>query len=167
MMTPSRRVEEVKIELGNEEVDRGGKVFAMVSFQIFMQMISIIIDGYSRQFYVSLLDMLQTYLEIKRGTIPLPFSTDSSHFRNHVQHLLQTHESYLIQWESLLNKKFGCMSKKKFELPSFLRVLRSWRQWGDRWATNNFWRASLQACQPRAMASSLKYIKISSRWLFS
>ena len=40
----------VKIELGNEEVDRGGKVFAMVSFQIFMQMISIIIDGYSRRF---------------------------------------------------------------------------------------------------------------------
>ena len=65
-------MEEVKIELGNEEVDRGGKVFAMASFQIFMQMTSIIIDGYSRQFNVSLLAVLQTYLEIKRVTIPLP-----------------------------------------------------------------------------------------------
>ena len=43
-------MEEVKIELGNEEVDRGGKVFAMESFRIFMQMTSIVIDGYSRQF---------------------------------------------------------------------------------------------------------------------
>ena len=65
-------MEEVKIELGNEEVDRGGKVFAMVLFRIFMQMTSIIIDGYSRQFNVSLLAVLQTYLEIKRVTIPLP-----------------------------------------------------------------------------------------------
>ena len=29
-------MEEVKIELGNEEVDRGGKVFAMASFRIFI-----------------------------------------------------------------------------------------------------------------------------------
>ena len=65
-------MEEVKIELGNEEVDRGGKVFAMASFRIFMQMTSIIIDGYYRQFNVSLLAVLQTYLEIKRVTIPLP-----------------------------------------------------------------------------------------------
>ena len=43
-------MEEVKIELGNEEVDRGGEVFAMSSFRIFMQMSSMIIDGYSRQF---------------------------------------------------------------------------------------------------------------------
>ena len=43
-------MEEVKIELGNEEVDRGGKVFAMASFRIFMQMTSINIYGYSRQF---------------------------------------------------------------------------------------------------------------------
>ena len=100
-------MQEVKIELGNEEMDRGGKVFAMVSFRISIQMVSIVNDGYSRQFYVSLLDMLQTYLEIKRATIPLPFTTDSSHFRNHVQHLLQTHESYLIQWESRLNLHNG------------------------------------------------------------
>ena len=67
-------------------------------------MISIVNDGYSREFHVSLHDMFQTYLEIKRGTIPLPFTTDSSHLRNHVQHLLQTHELYLVQWESRLNK---------------------------------------------------------------
>ena len=95
---------EVKIELGNEEIDRGAKDFATISFRIFIQMTSIVNDGYSREFHVSLHDMFQTYLEIKRGTIPLPFTTDSSHFRNHVQHLLQTHESYLIQWESRLNK---------------------------------------------------------------
>lgn len=41
-------MEEVKIELGNEEVDRGGEVFAMASFRIFMQMTSITIYGYSR-----------------------------------------------------------------------------------------------------------------------
>ena len=120
------------MELGNDEIDRGAKDFATISFRIFIQMTSIVNDGYSRQFYVSLLDMLQTYLEIKRGTIPLPFITDSSHFRNHVQHLLQTHESYLIQWESRLNKILALCRKKKFELRSFLRVLRSWRQWGDR-----------------------------------
>ena len=62
-------------------------------------------------FDVSLLAVLQTYLEIKRGTIPLPFSTDSSHFRNHVQLLLQTHESYLIQWESRLNKTVALRRK--------------------------------------------------------
>ena len=88
----NRRVHEVKIELGNEEIDRGAKDFATISFRIFIQMTSIVNDGYSRQFYVSLLDMLQTYLEIKRATILLPFTTDSSHLRNHVQHLLQTHE---------------------------------------------------------------------------
>ena len=96
-------MQEVKLELGNEEIDRGAKDFAIISFRIFIQMTSIVNDGYSRQFYVSLLDMLQTYLEIKRGTIPLPFTTDSSHLRNHVQHLLQTHELYQIQWESRLN----------------------------------------------------------------
>ena len=104
-------MEEVKIKLENEEVDRGGEVLSMVSFQIFIQMTSIVNDGYSRQFYVSLLDMLQTYLEIKRGTIPLPFTTDSSHLRNHVQHLLQTHELYLIQWESRLNNAVALRGK--------------------------------------------------------
>ena len=74
-------------------------------------MTSIVNDGYSREFHVSLLDMLQTYLEIKRGTIPLPFTTDSSHLRNHVQHLFQTHGSYLIQWESRLNKSVALRGK--------------------------------------------------------
>ena len=105
-------MQEVKIELGNEEIDRGGKVFAMVSFRISIQMVSIVNDGYSREFYVSLLDMFQTYLEIKRATIPLPFTTDSSHLRNHVQHLFQAHELHLIQWESRLNKSVALCRKK-------------------------------------------------------
>ena len=104
-------MEEVKIELGNEEIDRGAKDFAIISFRIFIQMTSIVNDGYSREFHVSLLDMLQTYLEIKRATIPLPFTTDSSHLRNHVQHLFQTHGSYLIQWESRLNKSVALRGK--------------------------------------------------------
>ena len=107
----SRRVQEVKIDLGNEEIDRGAKDFAIISFRIFIQMTSIVNDGYSREFHVSLLDMLQTYLEIKRRTIPLPFTTDSSHLRNHVQHLFQTHGSYLIQWESRLNKSVALRGK--------------------------------------------------------
>ena len=72
-------MQEVKIELWNDEIDRGGKVFAIIAFRIFIQMTSIVNDGYSREFHVSLLDMLQTYLEIKRATIPLPFTTDSGH----------------------------------------------------------------------------------------
>ena len=112
-------MEEVKIELGNEEVDRGGKVFAMASFRIFIQMTSIVNDGYSRQFHVSLLDMLQTYLEIKRATILLLFTTDSSHLRNHVQHLLQTHELYLIQWESRLNKNLALCRKRNLNCDRF------------------------------------------------
>ena len=115
----SRRVQEVKLELGNEEIDRGAKDFATISFRIFIQMTSIVNDGYSRQFYVSLLDMLQTYLEIKRATIPLPFTTDSSHFRNHVQLLLQTHESYLIQWESRLNKNLALCRKRNLNCDRF------------------------------------------------
>ena len=50
-------MQEVKLELGNEEIDRGAKDFATISFRIFIQMTSIVNDGYSRQFYVSLLDM--------------------------------------------------------------------------------------------------------------
>ena len=115
----SRRVQEVKLELGNEEIDRGAKDFATISFRIFIQMTSIVNDDYSRQFNVSLLDMLQTYLEIKRGTIPLPFTTDSSHFRNHVQHLLQTHESYLIQLESRLNKTLALCRKRNLNCDRF------------------------------------------------
>ena len=121
-------MQEAKIEPGNEEIDRGAKDFAIISFRIFIQMTSIVNDGCSREFYVSLLDMLQTYLEIKRATIPLPFTTDSSHLRNHVQHLLQTHESYLIQWEFAWIKLWLYV-EKKFELRLFLWVLRSWRQW--------------------------------------
>ena len=112
-------MQEVKIKLGNEEIDRGAKDFAIISFRIFIQMTSIVNDGYSREFHVSLLDMLQTYLEIKRGTIPLPLTTDSSHFRNHVQHLLQTHESYLIQWESRLNKTLALCRKRNLNCDRF------------------------------------------------
>ena len=72
-------VQEVKLELGNEEIDRGAKDFAITSFRISIQMTSIVNDGYSRQFYVSLLDMLQTYLEIQRATTFHPFTTDSGH----------------------------------------------------------------------------------------
>ena len=31
----------------------------------------------------------------------------NDHLRNHVQYLLQTHELYLIQWESRLNSAVG------------------------------------------------------------
>ena len=72
-------MQEVKLELGNEEIDRGAKDFATISFRIFIQMTSIVNDDYSRQFNVSLLDMLKTYLEIKRATIPLSITTDSGH----------------------------------------------------------------------------------------
>ena len=35
-----------------------------------------------------------------------------NHLRNHVQHLLQTHELYLIQWESRLNKTVALRRKE-------------------------------------------------------
>ena len=34
-----------------------------------------------------------------------------NHHRNHVQHLLQTHELYLIEWESRLNKTVALRGK--------------------------------------------------------
>ena len=34
------------------------------------------------------------------------------HLRNHVQHLLQTHESYQIQWESRLNNAVAECAKE-------------------------------------------------------
>ena len=77
------------------------------------------------------------------------------------------HMNYIWSNGNLAWIKLWLYVENKFVLRLFLWVLRSWRQWGHRWATNNFWRASLQACQPRAMASSLKYMKISSRWFFS
>ena len=43
-------MQEVKIELGNEEIDRGGKVVVMVSFRISIKVTSIVDDGYSREF---------------------------------------------------------------------------------------------------------------------
>ena len=58
-------MEEVKIKLENEEVDRGGEVLSMVSFKIFIQMTSILNDGYSRQLSCLALAMLRTYLEKK------------------------------------------------------------------------------------------------------
>ena len=35
----------------------------------------------------------------------------NDHLRNHVQHLLQTHELYLIQWESRLNNAVALRGK--------------------------------------------------------
>ena len=66
-------MEDVKIKLENEEVDRGGEVLSMVSFKIFIQMTSILHDGYSRQLSCLALAMLRTYLEKKHMTILLPF----------------------------------------------------------------------------------------------
>ena len=57
-------MQEVKLELGNEEIDRGAKDFATISFRIFIQMTSIVNDGYSREFHVSLLDMFNENLRI-------------------------------------------------------------------------------------------------------
>ena len=48
----------------------------------------------------------------------------NDHLRNHVQHLLQTHESYQIQWESRLNDAMAECAKK---FKNFDRLSWIWR----------------------------------------
>ena len=43
----------------------------------------------------------------------------NDHLRNHVQHLLQTHELYLIQWESRLNKNLALCRKRNLNCDRF------------------------------------------------
>ena len=48
----------------------------------------------------------------------------NDHLRNHVQHLLQTHELYLIQWESRLNNAVAKCGKPKKTLTTNFFIMR-------------------------------------------
>ena len=47
----------------------------------------------------------------------------NDHLRNHVQHLLQTHELYQIQWESRLNNAVAKCAEKFKNFDRFCRFL--------------------------------------------